>query len=94
MVLGCYVVHARDGRQCEIPIRYGEDVRTWRVKNDPATIDRLKWEHKNEPNPANEEVRLFSTWWPNPWPEVEISRVDLMSGMAAAAPCLVAITCE
>lgn len=93
-ILGCYVMHFGDGRRCEIPIRYGEEVRAWRVKDDPATIDRLGWEYKNEPNPADEELRLFVTWWSNPWPEVEISRVDLVSRMAAAAPFLVAITCE
>ena len=91
-LLGRYVAHFGDGGQCEIPIRYGEDVRAWRIRDDPAEITRTDWEQKTEPNPADEVVRLFSTWWANPRPEVEIMSLDLVSEGAAAAPFLVAIT--
>jgi len=91
-LVGRYVAHFGDGGQCEIPIRYGEEVRAWRIRDDPAEIERHDWEHKTEPNPADEVVRLFSTWWANPRPEVEIRSLDLVSEGAAAAPFLVAIT--
>jgi hypothetical protein len=44
--------------------------------------------------PGNLTVRLFTTTWENPRPDVAIAAVDFASTLTRAAPFLVAVTAE
>jgi hypothetical protein len=91
--IGTYVVRWADGKQEEIPILYGQDVRDWNADSDGKPVERAKlaWSGMNE---AKRRLRLFMTTWENPYPETQIFSIDYISTMADAAPFLVAISAE
>jgi hypothetical protein len=92
--LGAYILHYADGQSQTIPIVYGEDLRDWNARSDPATrLARasIVWTGVNK---AQAPVRLFKRTWVNPWPDVEITSMDYISSMAHSAPFLIALTLE
>ena len=92
--IGAYVVHYADEHEEVIPIVYGEEVRDWNGSNDTNTEiahGQVVW---NAINNSGLHVRLFSTTWMNPRPEMEIVSIDYTSSMAKAAPFLIAITAQ
>ena len=53
------------------------------------------WQGTNaDSSKAGGRIRLFKTTWANPRPDLEITRLDYVSRMTAAAPFLLAITAE
>ncbi len=93
--IGAYILHYPDGRQSELPIRYGEDVRDWCQGSDPKDATRavIAWSGPN-PTDAGGRLRLFKRTWANPRPEVEVESIDFTSTMTQCAPFLVALTLE
>jgi hypothetical protein len=101
--IGAYIIHYADGTRLEIPIRYGEDVRDWWVRSDPAprvTRARVAWSGSNEAAARlGSRIRLYISSWENPYPEKTIRSLDMVTGeqaagRAAPAPFLVGLTME
>jgi hypothetical protein len=97
--IGTYVVHfASNDMSMEIPIVYGHDVRDWHTlsneKPDPKELT-VVWTGMNKASAlAHRSLRLFSTTWDNPAPNVEIKSIDYVSPQGPAAPFLIAITVD
>jgi WD40 repeat protein len=91
--LGSYVIHYADGRSWEIPVVGGADTRFYLYQEgDPMEVKRsvVAWTGRNEQSKA----RLYKTTWENPWPDLEIESIDLVSGMSWSPITLFAITLE
>jgi hypothetical protein len=89
-----YVVHYVNGKEQQIPLIYGEDLRDWNAAGDTSTkLTRasIVWRAQNY---ARFPVRLFKLTWSNPFPELEITKIDFVSAMADAAPFVIGITAE
>jgi WD40 repeat protein len=99
ITLGYWIIHWADGRQESFPIVYGKDVRQWQFwpQMSPETNGaspvwqgtQARW--KNWPGAG---VRLYTSTWENPHPEVPIASIDYASAQAGSAPFLLAITLE
>jgi WD domain, G-beta repeat len=91
--VGAYVLHYADGRQEEVPIRYGQHVRDWvlSVDQDELRDATVAW---TGTHPIKGTIRVFEQSWENPHPEVEIETLDFMSTLRHSAPFLIAITAE
>jgi hypothetical protein len=92
--IGRYVIHYVGGSSHELPIRYGEDVRSWWAKDD-ARPDlqrgRVAWTGTNT---AGFAVRLWLNTQENPQPNTTIESIDFVSALAEPDPFLLAITAE
>ncbi len=90
--IGTYVINYDDGSIAEIPIKYGVDVRDWRVHSGepPVSEGKLAWVGKNQFS----QVRLYSMTWENPHPDKVVSTIDCRSAGTVCAPFLVGITAE
>jgi hypothetical protein len=95
--IGYYVVHFADKKDANIPIIFSRDVRDWwrSRPNEGAGEDGLTvaWTGTN-PAAGNKQVRLFTTAWVNPSPDVQIDTIDFVSHMDGPAPFVVAITAD
>jgi hypothetical protein len=98
VIVGVYRLAYIDGTKHDIEIQYGRDLRDWWSSRDPeptVTKGMVAWE---APRPSaftqNETVRLFSTTYANPRPEVEVVRVHFISKATQSAPFLLALTIE
>jgi hypothetical protein len=102
--IGAYIVQYADDRSVEIPIRYGEDLLDWwaRSGEEPGqALSKIAWMGNNGAASAMgaTSIRLFIKTWDNPHPELEITRISMVtgpqpSGKTAPAPFLVAVTGE
>ncbi len=91
--IGSYVVRYADGETIEIPIVYGEDLRSWWVfPGEPpeAAHASVSWTTQSAGTP----VRLFSRVWENPNPNRSIASVDVVGRMARQGLFLAGITAE
>jgi hypothetical protein len=91
--IGYYTVHYVDGREQEIPILYGLDLRELRSPREgkkQATRVKVAWTGLAA---AGDVQRLFKLTWENPWPEAPIARLDFVA-LAEAMPLLVALTAD
>jgi WD40 repeat protein len=94
MYIGSYVVHWQDGRQEEIAIEYGADLREWWNGHRPATAAgraTLAWTGKT---PTGQIAGVYHRSWTNPRPEEPIDHLDFISNMTDCAPFLIALTVE
>jgi serine/threonine protein kinase/WD40 repeat protein len=92
--IGRYVIHYVGGATREVPIRYGEDVRSWSLKGDSSshlTHAKVAWTGINT---AGLHVRLCHSTWDNPLPSIEIESLDFIGETARADPFLLALTAE
>ncbi len=96
--IGSYRVFYNTGRECEVPIVFGRNVRPlWQPLSQPGTVDEavLAWRGQNPTTQAREmELCLYKFTWDNPWPTEEVVEIDFNSAQANAAPFLVAMTAE
>jgi hypothetical protein len=94
--IGTYLVHYADGTDERIPIIYGKDVRDWWRSSDPAETSRarLAWGGKNASVAETDQIRLFSSEWMNPHPDVKVMSIDFETKNTACSPFLVALTLE
>jgi hypothetical protein len=91
--VGTFVLNYADQQQHGFPIIYGEDVRDWNVGSErkkQLTRGRIVWTARD----GKYQFRLFKTTWENPMPDNEITSIDFVTKMTAAAPFLIAITVE
>ncbi len=95
MKIGAYILHYADGRQMELPIVYGEDVRDWWQPSDPkdATRAAVAWSGPSPSGPSG-GLRVFQRTWDNPRPDVEVESLDFTSTVTKCAPFLIALTLE
>jgi hypothetical protein len=92
--IGSYIIHYAGGTSHELPIHYGEDVRSWWAKDDPKPDllrGRLAWTGINT---AGFAVRLWLNTQENPLPDTPIESIDFISNLTQADPFLLAITVE
>jgi hypothetical protein len=92
-----YVVNYQSRAQAEIPIFYGQDIKS--LWYDPIFPDADKteavWTGSNRAVADRKlKLRLFLTHWNNPWKEQPIESLSLVSAMGETAPFVVAITVE
>ncbi len=96
--IGGYVLHYADGRQLELPILYGQDVRDWWLPADRGNSIHatVAWTGRSPALHAGEDcfLRLFKRNWDNPRPEVEVESIDFTSTMTRCGPFLIALTVE
>lgn len=95
--IGAYVLRYADGRQLELPILHGEDVRDWwhLVEHRAVTRAAIAWTGSNPRTDGTEWfLRLFKRTWDNPRPEVEVESLDFTSTVTRCAPFLIALTLE
>jgi eukaryotic-like serine/threonine-protein kinase len=94
--VAAFVIRHSDGTITNIPLKYGNDVRSMRVLVDLA-------HNVENPNSAvawtgtsvsGIPVRLFRTTWKNPKPEVQVTTIDFISNLTDCAPILIALTAE
>ena len=95
MKVGSYLIHYADGKTRNIPVGYGEDLRTWghmdlksQLKNTNAAIAWTGFSRTASP------VRLFKMTWENPRSDAQIETIDFISNRTQSAPVLVAVTVE
>ena len=95
--LGDYVVHYADGQTRRAPILYGRNVLDWWARPDQASPSEAQEVWRGS-NPATRAIgfstHLIKYTWENPLPDLEITTIDFVSDVIAAAPNLVAITVE
>ncbi len=95
--LGEYVIHYSDGQTKSAPILYQNNIMDWwvRPEDNPPTEAEEVWRGQN-PSTRNAgfETHLINYTWKNPLPDVEITAIDFVSDVIAAAPFLLAITVE
>jgi hypothetical protein len=92
--VGSYTVHYAGGREEQIPIVYGEEVRDWNTGGDRSNGIKhgvVVWSATNK---AGFLIRLFMNTWNNPAPDTEILSIDYLSAGSDAAPFLLAITAD
>jgi serine/threonine protein kinase len=98
MRIGSYRVFYNTGRECEVPVIYGRNVRAlWQPRSESGTLPDavVAWRGQNPATQARGmELRLYRFTWENPWPAEEIVEVDFNSAQANAAPFLVALTAD
>jgi len=96
--IGSYRVFFNTGRQIEVPVMYGHNVRAlWQPANQDPLLPgaTVAWRGQNPATRARGmELRLYRMTWENPWPGEEVVAVDFASAQANAAPFLVALTAE
>ena len=93
--IGAYVLHYADGRQSELPILYGEDVRDWWLADDAKETTRaaVAWSGP-KPDAPTVVLRLYKRTWDNPRPDVEVESIDFLATETRCTPFLLAITTE
>jgi hypothetical protein len=95
--LGDYVIHYADGQIRRAPILYGRNVMDWWARpgeGSPSEAQEV-WRGSNAATRAEGfSTHLIKYTWDNPVPNVEITTIDFVSDVIAAAPNLVAITVE
>lgn len=98
MQIGSYRVFYNTGREFEVPVVYGRNVRAlWQPRNEAGTLPDavVAWRGQNPATQSRDmELRLYQFTWENPWPAEEIVEVDFNSAQANAAPFLVALTAD
>jgi hypothetical protein len=96
--LGRYVLHYANGQTKEIPIIYGKDIADWWFDPDKPiepSKAQVAWTGSNEAVKAyGKSLRIYHATWDNPFPDVEVRDIGLVSNMSLAAPFLLAITLE
>jgi hypothetical protein len=95
--LGSYVIHYADGETRRAPILYGRNVMDWWARPGEASPSEAQevWRGSNPATrAAGFSTHLIGYTWENPLPDVEITTIDFVSDVIAAAPNLVAITVE
>jgi serine/threonine protein kinase/tetratricopeptide (TPR) repeat protein len=96
--VGRYVLRFVDGREQELPIVYGVDVRDWaRFQSEDGRGERLNvvWQGMNPASILNGGIlQLTRSTFENPRPEVEVESLAFVSAMSDSAPFLIALTVE
>ncbi len=89
-----------DGRQEEVPVRYGEEVKNWWwVSGDTMAVPHaaVAWVGTNAYAGGVDrsvKVRLYRLTWNNPFPDEVITSLDFVSTGSASCPFLIGITAE
>jgi hypothetical protein len=93
---GVYILRYTDGQSAELPIIYGEHVRSRRdpMISGPLTNAIIGWSGLSDKPEAGTKVTVFKSTWANPRPLVEVKSLDFVSAMTASFPVLLAITVE
>ena len=95
-----YRIRYHDRQTWDIPVKYGENVRTWSASVWGTADPLFELENTNSvvawvgTNIALSSARLFRTSVDNPRPDAEIKTIDFISNMKDSSPVLVAITVE
>jgi hypothetical protein len=96
--IGLYVAHLANGMRVNIPIIYRRDVRDWYTEKGEAPLEKeltVAWTGTNPAAAAaKQSLRLFTSVWTNPTPDVQIESLDFVSHRNGAAPFVVAITAD
>jgi len=98
--IAALVWHFADGSQHVSEIVYGDHVRGWWERPGEAvevTRGRVVWRGTNpfvEEHENGATLRLYSTTFENPRPQLEVDRLDYVSRMARSASFVVGLTVE
>jgi len=95
--IGEYVLHYANGQTVNIPIVYQRNVRDWFIKNGdqiPTDAD-IAWTGENEAShKLGYNIQLYTYTVNNPFPDVGIETIDIVSTMTESGPFLIALTVE
>ncbi len=95
--IGDYVLHYANGRTVNIPVIYQRNVRDWWIRSGdqiPTDAD-IAWTGGNEAShKAGCNIQLYKYTANNPFPDVEIESIDVVSAMTECGPFLIAVTTE
>jgi hypothetical protein len=92
--IGFCLMEMSDGSHQELPIIYGQNVRSERGDSKTTPDAEVAWEGEGIRTGAGTRVRIFKTTWINPRPDLEIKSLDFISTKTRSAPRLLAITAE
>jgi hypothetical protein len=97
--IGAYRLLYDDGREMDLDIRYGRDLRDWSSSKDPKPPGEgsaVAWTScfPARTAAAGDTIRLYRTTYTNPHPERQVVCVEFVSRMTQSAPLLVAVTVE
>ncbi len=96
--IGHYRIHFADGRDVVLPIRYNVDTSDyWELDHLPREVPEatLAWRGQNPRSRADGKfIRLFKRTWQNPYPDVEVTRLDFVAEHPRTHPMLIALTAE
>lgn len=95
--IGDYVLHYANGQTVNIPIVYQRNIRDWFIQNGdqiPTDAD-IAWSGENEAShKLGYNIQLYKYTANNPFPDVEIETIDIVSTMTESGPFLIALTVE
>jgi WD40 repeat protein/tetratricopeptide (TPR) repeat protein len=97
-----YIVHFANGRQQEIPVVFGRDLRAaWSrdASRDSNDVPALAWRGATATAGGGQAgagltPALYRTSWSNPWPALRIEKVDFVCDTTESDVLLAAITME
>jgi WD40 repeat protein len=93
-----YVVHYANAEQREIKVMFGHHLREWWFSQSQPLLTTgaaVAWEGSNAASQTlGQRLRVYQMAWLNPFPDVEVVRLDFRSTMEKPAPFLIAITIE
>lgn len=98
---GRYVVHYRDGKAMEIPLRVDMEIRDWYTEPASTGFADLAWagnyqgvnpDHMPPELLRKRRIGVYSFEWTNPYPEQEIESIDFISAADAPIPVLIGVT--
>ncbi len=90
-----YIVHYANNKQEVIPVEYGVNVMDWweRVEEGRVSDAEEAWFGSNAASRRfGLRTRVIKYAWQNPYPDVEITKIDYISKLENSAPILFAIT--
>ena len=96
--VGSLILHYAGGREHELEIIYGRDVRDWFTLADAKQETEravVAWMGTNlRTSDLGGEVKIYKRTWENPHPDDEVVSVDFVSKVTRCGPFLIALTVE
>jgi hypothetical protein len=83
-----YVIHYADGTQNIFSVRYNQEISEW-WNPKPISGARIAWTGNNL---VASPIGIYSTEWKNPYPDREISTIDLVGNLSITQVVVLAIT--
>lgn len=93
--IGEYVLHYADGKIVHLPIVYQRQLRNGlRQKGDPLPTDAdVAWSGANDTSQKlDRQIQLYCYTAKNPFPELEIVSLDMISALTDSQPFLIAVS--
>jgi hypothetical protein len=95
--VGGFVLHYVDGRKTEFPIVYGQHLfceLALKTADERSTAAELAWSGADPTGRPEYAFRIYKASFVNPYPDLEVARIEYFSSLGKSAPFLLALTVE